>query len=140
VTTSYKAFRGDGAIVDNLVVTTTQPPARRRLTDRVVTILLLIAHALLALYTLAAAAGIQMYEDDMESRCRSHDLDCSSPWVAVVANIGWIGTGLLFSLDLVFAIRLMRKGRLAFYVPLLGFLGQVALIVAMVVVNRWKAG
>ena len=120
-------------------MTTTRPP-RRRLADRVVTILLLIAHALLALYTLAGAAGIQMYEDEMESRCRSHDLDCSNPWVAVAANIGWVGSGLLFSLGLVFAIRWMRKGRLAFYVPLLGFLGQVAVLVAVVVVNRWKAG
>jgi Family of unknown function (DUF6264) len=126
-------------IVDSPVMTTTQPP-RRRLADRVVTILLLIAHALLALYTLAGAAGIQMYEDEMEHRCRSHDLDCRNPWVAVAANIGWVGSGLLFSLAVVFAIRWMKKGRLAFYVPLLGFLGQVAVLVAMVVVNRWKPG
>ena len=119
---------------------TTQPSARRRSADRVGTVLLLIVHALLALYTLAGAYGIESYEEDMESRCRSHDLDCSNSWVAVAANIGWAGSGLLFILDLVFAIRWMSKGRLAFYVPLLGCLGQVAVFVAMLVVNRWKAG
>jgi hypothetical protein len=121
-------------------MTTSQPPARRRLTDRVVTILLLIAHALLALYTVAWAFDFQSYQEDMEIRCRYHDLDCSNSWVTVAAWIGWAGSGLLFILDLVFATRWMRKGRLAFYVPLLGCLGQVAVFVAMVVVNRWKAG
>ena len=140
MTASYKEFLGDDAIVDNLVMTTTQPPARRRPADRVVTILLLTAHALLALYTVAGAFGIQSYQEEEESRCRSHDLDCSNPWVAVAAWIGWGGTGLLFILDLVFAIRWMRKGRPAFYVPLLGCLGQVAVFVAMIVINRWKAG
>jgi hypothetical protein len=113
---------------------------RRRLADRVVTILLLIVHALLALYTVAGAFGIQGYEEAMESRCRSHDLECSNPWVGVAANIGWVGSGLLIILDLAFAIRWMRKGRLAFYLPLLGCLGQVAVLVAVIVVNRWKAG
>jgi hypothetical protein len=121
-------------------MTTTQPPARRRLPDRVITIVFLITHALLALYTVVSAFGIQSSGEEMESRCRSHDFDCSNPWVAVAANIGWVGTGLLLILDVVFAIRWMRKRRLAFYAPLLGCLGQIGVVVAMIVVNRWKAG
>jgi hypothetical protein len=114
-------------------MTTTQPP-RRRAVDRVVTILLLLAHALLALYTVAWAFEFQSDQEDLEIRCRIHDLDCSNSWVTVAAG------GLLSILDLVFAIRWMRKGRRAFYLPLLGFLGQVAVLVAMVVVHRWKGG
>ena len=126
------------AIGDNLVMTTTQPARRRA--DQIVTIVLLIAHALLALYTVAWAFGFQSDQEYLESRCRYHDLVCSNPWVTVAAWIGLAGTGLLFALDLAFAIKWMRKGRLAFYVPLLGCLGQVAVFAAMVVVNGWKSG
>jgi hypothetical protein len=129
---------GDGGIVDNLVMTTTQPPARRRQADRSVTILLLIGHALLALFTLLMLGGIVSDQAYLEDRCSFHNLDCSNPWVGVAAWIAWGGSGVLLILDLVFAIRWMRKRRLAFYLPLLGCLGQVAVFVATEVVGGWS--
>jgi hypothetical protein len=119
-------------------MTTAQPSGRRRSADTVATILLLIGHALLALFTLLALGGIVSDQEYRESRCGFHNLDCTTPWVAVAAWIAWGGSGLLFILDLVFAIRWMTKRRLSFYVPLLGCVCQAVVFVATVVVGGWS--
>jgi Family of unknown function (DUF6264) len=120
-------------------MTTAQPPGRRSSADTVATILLLVGHALMVLFTVLVVGVIVMGQEDQESRCGAHNLDCSSPWIEVAARIAWGGSALLFVLDLVFAIRWMMKRRLAFYVPLLGCVGQVVVFVATVVVSRWAA-
>lgn len=82
-----------------------------------------------------ALGGIVSDQEYLESRCSFHNLDCTTPWVAVAAWIAWGGSGLLFILDLVFAIRWMTERRLAFYVPLLGCVGQAVVFVATEVVG-----
>jgi hypothetical protein len=132
----HKPFLGDDGIVDNLVMTPAQPPGRRRSADTVATILLLIGHALMVLFTLFGVVVAVIAQDDLKSRCRWHDLDCTNPWIEVAARIAGLGGGLLFILDLVFAITWMLKRRLAFYVPLLGCVGQAVVFAATVVVLR----
>jgi uncharacterized membrane protein len=119
-------------------MTTAQPPDRRTKVDRDVTQLLLIGHVALALFTLLILADIVDYQQDLESRCRYHDLDCSNPWVAAATWIAWVGSGLVLILDFVVATMRMMKRRRAVNVPLLGCVGQVAVVVAMVVVAHWS--
>lgn len=93
---------------------------------------------MMVLFTLWVLEGIVSYQEYRESRCSYHNLDCTNQWVAVAAWIAGGGSGLLFILDLVFAIRWMTKLRLAFYVPLLGCVGQAVVFVATDVVGRWS--
>lgn len=119
-------------------MTTAQSPVRRSQIDRDVTQLLLVGHAVLVVFTLLILGGIVGYQQDLESRCRYHDLDCSNPWVAAATWIALVGSGLALILDFVVAIRRMMKRRRAVNVPLLGCVAQVAVIVAMVVVAYWS--
>ena len=119
-------------------VTSVQATPTRRTADNVWTILLLVGHVMLVLFTLLVLAAIMSNQEYMEGRCRWHNLDCSNPWIDVAAWIALGGSALLLLLDLVLGIRLMVKRRLAFYIPLVCCIGQVIVLAATVLVGGWS--
>jgi len=107
----------------------------RRRVGIAATILLLVGHSLLGIYTILASAGVAGDQDYIESRCRGHDLDCSNPWRTDGA---WIAAGVsvvLLLLDFGLVIRRGVKRRRLFVVPLLCCIGQLVVIVALVAVS-----
>ena len=107
----------------------------RRRVDIAATILLLVGHCVLVMYTILASAGVLSEQEYVESRCRFHNLDCSNPWRTDGA---WIAGGVsvaLLLLDFALVIRRSIKRPLSFLVPLLFCIGQLVVIVALAVVS-----
>ncbi len=107
---------------------TGQPPVARRLADKAVTIVLLVGHGLLALYTIGMAVALTSEQEYLESRCRTHNLDCTNPWRTDGAPIAIGVSVVLMVLDLALAIWRIRKRRRSFFVPLLFCVGQIVVI------------
>nr|WP_231982441.1 DUF6264 family protein [Mycobacterium sp. E787] len=117
--------------VDNQTMSTGQSPVPRRLADTAVTVLLLVVHGLLVLYTIGMAASLANEQEYLESRCRYHNLDCSNPWRSNGAPIAIGVSVVLMVLDLALVIWRRRTRRRAFFVPLLCCVGQVVVIAAL---------
>jgi hypothetical protein len=110
----------------------TQVPPRRA--DFVTTIVLLVTHGVLVLMTLVLLAGMVVNYENVQDRCRMHNLDCAhAPWLAAWIALG--GTAVLFTPSLVLGIHRMMKRRSSFVVPLLGCIGQIIVIVASLAVR-----
>lgn len=106
-------------------MSTVQPAAPRRVVDTVTTVVLLVGHGLLALYTIAMAASLTHEQEYLESRCRYHNLDCSNPWRSDGAPVAIGVTVVLLVIDLVLAIWRITRRRPSFFVPLLFCVAQI---------------
>jgi hypothetical protein len=92
--------------------------------DRVATIILLVVHLLLAMFT--ALVSLMPLMIVGLSGCEPGAKGCEVNGSGFA--IAWGGSFLLFALDVIVSIVLMAVGRLAFYVPLACCLGQIGLV------------
>lgn len=112
--------------MDNRAMSTAQSAVPRRWAD--ITILLVLAHGGLVMFTILMAAEALSEQEYLESRCRFHNLDCSNPGRTIGAPIAIGVSVVLMLLDLVLVIWRTRKRRRSLLVPLLCCIGQLVVI------------
>lgn len=108
----------------------------RRMADMAATVLLLIGHGLLVLYTVGMATTLTHEQEYLESRCRFHNLDCGNPWRTNGAPAAIGVSVVLMVLDLALVVWRITKQRRTFFVPLLFCVGQIAVIAALAFAGR----
>ena len=103
-----------------------------RAADTAVTIVLLLAHGFVFAATIFVLSMLVMGTDPCGYR------KCGDPaWIDRAIGLG-LGVGAaVFIADLVVAISLLARQRVAFFVPLLGCAAQVALGIGAAVMESW---
>jgi hypothetical protein len=109
-------------------MSTDRSAALRRLADIFTTILLLLEHGWLVMFTISMSEDLISEQEYLESRCRFHNLDCSNPGRTNGAPIAIGVSAALMLLDLVLVTWRSTKRRRSFFVPLLCCIGQLVVI------------
>jgi hypothetical protein len=117
-------------------MSTAATPVRRNTADIVVTVALLVGHALLVLFTLVAVTGMWANTDICGHSGSPRPCHGPPSWLGPAALSVMGGSGLLFLLDLVLAIARLVNRRLAFVVPLVCCIVQVIVVVGTFIVGN----
>lgn len=106
------------------------PAPRPRLADRIITIALL---ALGAFGTLNFASSLFAIDSQLRLTAAMLGIDSLSlpGWVGVLGVVSGLAVLLIFALTLIFSIRRMRAGKLAFWAPLAA--GAIVLVLVIIV-------